>query len=505
MPDKAPSRFREWQTKVANRLARSGHVFLLGVIVACGIEVLNDWNSTLLEINQLRSSVRQKALNYVAILSKPLGAAVEHADATEQTRLTEGLFDDQDAVIVRVCDAKGKTIYERVRDDYKPELAPHKQLYDHLMERDIAGMLKDPAAYKARVAKSRYSDFAQVWTDATARAAAFVSTPPKAPQYDLVLYQDRLRDENHKQNDRISWSVGVLRADEANVGALLVAFDMRKTHAAVRAKYLKGFGVIAFFVALIVVQNVFSRRDKLRLLDLQTRYASAKKALMDAVPSAPLEWNALRASGALQQAKGPVDGLVWDAIATKDQMIVLAADPDGDGIDAAAVGLHVLKSFRKLFAAPKTPDLTEAVRALGAATDEIPLTRPIGIAIVAIDMTGVWDARTTAFASLRVLQGTDIVLPEAIDATAPAGIVGPIRASKGTLAPGASLVVLCAGLGEKEATIEADALARYLQRAHAENVALPVDDAATWARGRSPALAENDIAVLAISSTTPLG
>ena len=62
--------------------------------------------------------------------------------------------------------------------------------------------------------------------------------------------------------------------------------------------------------------------------------------------------------------------------------------------------------------------------------------------------------------------------------------------------------VFCAGLGEKEASLEADALARYLERAHGEGAPLPVEDAATWARGRTPALAENDIAVVAIARRT---
>ena len=38
-------------------------MFLLGLLVACGIEVVVDWNSTLFEINVLRDGMRQRGLN----------------------------------------------------------------------------------------------------------------------------------------------------------------------------------------------------------------------------------------------------------------------------------------------------------------------------------------------------------------------------------------------------------------------------------------------------------
>jgi hypothetical protein len=142
--------------------------------------------------------------------------------------------------------------------------------------------------------------------------------------------------------------------------------------------------------------------------------------------------------------------------------------------------------------------LDDEVTALGAATADIPLTRPIGIAIASIDLeTGAWDARLTAFAQIRALGAMSPAPVAAKDV--PDGIVGPIASCSGTLERGTSLLVFCAGLGEKEGSLEADALTKYLERAHASSTPLPVEDAATWARGRTPALAENDVAVVAIT------
>ncbi len=491
--DKKQSRFREWRTRVSDRLARSSRVFLLGVIVACGIEVITDSSATLNEITNIRANIRHKGENYVGILGKPSQAALHARDGAELGRLSDGLWGDEDAATLRYYDEHGKLVYERIGGKYAPVWNAHKATYEHLMNRDVAGMLGDPAAYKARVANSRYRDFAQIWTDTTQRLGALVSKPAPPPtRLDAVLWQDRLRDENHARDDKTTWAIGVL-----DDGVVLVAFDMRATNDAIRSKYIKGLGIVAFFVGLIVVQNILARRDKLRLLDLQTRYAGAKKALRESLPRAPLERDGFRIAGALDQAKGPVDGMAWSFAETGKRAVALVIDPDGDGIDAAAVGLHMVKTF-KARAESGMASLDEEVAALGAATADIPLTRPIGIAIASIDLeTGAWEARLTAFAQIRAL-GAMSPAPVAVK-DVPDGIVGPIASCSGTLERGTSLLVFCAGLGEKEGSLEADALTKYLERAHASSTPLPVEDAATWARGRTPALAENDVAVVAIT------
>ncbi len=392
MGDEKGGRFREWRSRVSDRLARSSRVFLLGVIVACGVEVMTDWGATLNEINALRTNVRHKGENYVGILGKPSQSALRARDTKELERISDGVFDDEDAAVVRYYDATGKVVFEHVRPEYASTFELHRPLYDHLMERDVSGMLSDPASYKARVKNSRYRDFSQIWTDFTARLSRIVSAPSPPRVLELIVFQDRLRDENHAQTDRVAWAVGVLRDDTDKAGAVVVMFDMRKTNAAVRAKYIKGLGVLAFFLALIVVQNIIARRDKLRLLDLQTRYGNAKSALREALPEKNLETRGIRVAGRLEQAKGPVDGMAWFVSESGERIIVLVVDPDGDGIDAASVGLHMIKVFRARCEAG-VANLDDEVTALGAATTDIPLTRPVGLTLVALDpATGAYDA-----------------------------------------------------------------------------------------------------------------
>jgi hypothetical protein len=141
--------------------------------------------------------------------------------------------------------------------------------------------------------------------------------------------------------------------------------------------------MIVFFVALILLQNISGRRDKLRLLDVGRRYAVAKQALHDAMQKEPVtlvtETGQLSVHGLIEQARESVDGMVWDAAERSGVIDLLIADPDGDGIDAAAIGLHILRTFRSRQQSGVPVKLDEDVRALGAATRDIPLTRPIGI------------------------------------------------------------------------------------------------------------------------------
>jgi hypothetical protein len=80
----------------------------------------------------------------------------------------------------------------------------------------------------------------------------------------------------------------------------------------------------------------------------------------------------------------------------------------------------------------------------------------------------------------------------------PEGLVGPLTRSQGTVPKGSILLATHAGKGGKQSHLDASALGAFLLRLHAAGDPLDVPDAATWARGKSPGLAENDIAVVAV-------
>jgi len=503
------SRFGAWRARVSDRIARSSRFFLLGVVVACGIEVLVDWNQTLMEINVLRSTIRLKGENYVGILGKAADDELAAKDAAGLERLTHGIFDDEDAIYVRFTDANGAVVWDRLKADLPPALAgtgsgSFTQRYAHMMARDAHLALADPAGLAARVANSRYKDFAQAWTDATAKVVAAIAPPkPTGPRHGVVVYQDRLRDENHEKDDTISYAVGTVLGEDGNdLGTVLVAFDMARTNAAVRMKYLKFAGICSFFVALILVQNIVSRRNRLRLLDLEATYATAKRALRDAMPGADVRSGDLVASGSVDQASGPIDGMVWCAADEGGSVLVMVVDPDGEGIDAASVGLHVVRRFMERRHAGARPSLDEELAALGLAAGEIPRTRPLGALLLRVDAgTGAYEALGGSLAHLRVVGGAAPESPvlRASDEALPEGIVGPLRRASGVLGPGASVVAICADAARLDEAAFADGVARYVARTHEPGVAVPTQDAAIWTRGRAAALAERDIGVVAVS------
>lgn len=491
-------------------MVRSSRAFLLGIVIACGIQVLLDWNATLIEINVLRNGIRQKGENYVTILGKASDDELAARDKTGLDRLSHGIFDDEDAVYVRFTDAAGTVVWDKLKpafaDTFKERGNPQPfvKTYARLMDRDTQRALHDPEGLKAHVANSRYKDFAQAWTDATARLlSAVVAPPPPAPNRGVVVYEDRLHDENHLKDDRISYAIGtVLGEDGKDIGTVIVAFDMQRTNDAVRFKYLKFAGLCTFFVALILVQNIVSRRNKLRLLDLNAKNAAAKTALREVMPEKDIRCGGLLVSGAIEQSRGPVDGMLWSAADEGDSLLVLVIDPDGDGVDAAAVALHVMRTFRGRRQDQAKPTLDDELSAIGQAASGIPLTRPLGALLLRVDSkTGAYDALMGDFGQLRVVAAGSVQAPERQPAAfdAPEGILGPIARSSGVLEPGTLLVAVCADASRVEAGSFCDGIARYLARTHEASSVVPAQDAATWGRGKTAALADSDIAVVAVS------
>src|SRR5262245_32273858 len=113
------SRFSSFATRLQDRFARSSRVFLIGLLVACGIEVIVDWNQTLREVTVLRDRMRERGTSYVSMLASAVEKPLIEGDNKELVRLADGLFDDDDVCFVRILDAEGRTLHERVAKEYE--------------------------------------------------------------------------------------------------------------------------------------------------------------------------------------------------------------------------------------------------------------------------------------------------------------------------------------------------------------------------------------------------
>jgi hypothetical protein len=514
-PSADVSRLARWRARVDEWTVRSSRAFLAGLVVACAVEVLVDWNSTIMEINALRNTIRLKGESYVAILGKAADDELAARDKVGLDRLTHGIFDDEDAVYVRFTDAAGVVVWDKLKagfDDVfrqRGGTQPFVAQYASLMDRDSKRALSDPQLLMTHVANSRYKDFAQAWTDATARVvAAFVPPAPAPAHATTVVYQDRLRDDKHQKDSRISYAIGTVVADDGkDIGTVIAAFDMERTEDAVRLRFIKFGGLCSFFVILILVQSSVSRRTKLRLLDLGAKNAAAKTALREAMPDAEVRCGGIVACGAVDQAKGSLDGMIWAAADEGDSLLVLVVDPDGDGVDAAAVALYVARTFRARRAGAARPSLEEEIGALGEGASGIPLTHPLRALLLRVEArTGAYEALSGGVVPLRVAGPGGVEVPKELWETpveTPAGILPPLHRASGILEPGRAIVAVCVDPAKVDAPSVCDAVARFLVREGGEGrdgqgrSALPVQDAATWARGKTGA--ESDIAIVAVS------
>jgi hypothetical protein len=531
-----PSWWATRKERLGGWLARSQHVFLVGVIVACSVEVFVDWNSTLFEINVLRDGLRQRGASYAGVLVKASEAPLRDRDRAALAHLSVGLFDDDDVAYVRFSDPRGEVLYEALRPGLDEQFASHHgkglvSFYRHQIERDSEQILADPKGMAEQMRRSPYRDIVQRWSDAVAALTARLSKPaPPVTPHHVVLYQDRLSDESRRHDREMTYAIGaVVDAHGDKQGVVLVAFSMARTNDATTKKYLKGGLMIAFFVALILVQNVIARRDKLRLLDLEERHRAAKEALQQAMPAGepPRGW---QVGGAIDQAEGPVDGCLWSLEAPPDFLELLVIEPDGEGIDAAATALQIGRAHRRRHeqpgAASQAPAvaggppeglragvIAEEIAALGQAVAGIPLTRPIAIMLLRVaQSSGQIAAMASQVGEVFVLgEGAPRRLTASREEPAPPGVVGPLRHLEGTLGPGEIVALIAAGGGPALAgrsgagrgaeRIDSEAVAAFVasERARHPDLAELAHAATEWARARSPALAGCDLVVVLAS------
>jgi hypothetical protein len=493
-------------TRLRARLARSSQVFLLGVIVACGVEVLVDWNSTFFEIGVLRDRVRERGVSYVSMLARSASSALRTGNKTVLTRLTDGIYDDADVVFVRFTDTAGEVRFERLEPEFAEKFSTERgscfdDYYAKLLRRDIDGVLHDPAGQQQRMAMSRYRDVAERWSDLITELGNRVSKPTPAKSCStLVLYQQALRTAEHTRDDAVTWAFGVVQDEDggAPVGAVLVGFNMARTNAAIRTKYLKGFGMVIFFVGLILVQNMAGRRDKLRLLDLEQRNALARAAIREALPPV-VEAFGLRAAGALEQSAVHVDGMTVEVVKDASGIWLLLVDPDGEGVDAAAVALHVRAVFRSRRENAAPVDLESEVRVLGAASQDMPLSRPLGLIVAHVGGEGAVQAIVGPVGDLRLLSAKSAArLKGEPGPDAPSGVVGPLTRQRGQLASGDALLVVCGGIAEGDVQVDVESVAGFVLRLSPRSAVEVLGDAVTWARGNTPGRDTRDIVIGAV-------
>lgn len=512
-----PSRLAVLRARIRARLSHSSHVFLLGLLVACGIEVVVDWNSTLFEINVLRDGMRQRGLNYSRILANAAVDPMLSFDPEALDRLCEGLFHDEDVVFVRFTDQQGTVMLDRLRDKYGARFAKRRKLpfadyYASQMRRDIGGILADPEMLAQRMASSRHRDFVQAWNDLIERLERRLTGPK--PQVErrgaVVLYQDRLKRKPDGHDAEVTYALSTVTDERGeDLGVVLVAFSMDSVNSQIVKKYLKGLGMVVFFVGLILIQNILSRREKLRLFELEERQRAAKQALREALPAGTgdtIDLGVLTVAGGLLQSEGIVDGVAWDLLApgesgSPSEMLLLVVDPDGEGVSAVATSLHVLRTFRQRRAAGCPSDFLSELTALGQAALTIPLTRPLHLWLLRLDLqSGAIEGVCSPMGAAWVLHPRTAgrsAPPPLLELTetplcsteeTPPGLVGPLFGFRGELPPGALLCGLFTGAGRPTQKRDTDghALAEHLVRTRRNKTELGAVAAAAsgWARGR---------------------
>jgi Stage II sporulation protein E (SpoIIE) len=391
---KPPSKFALAMERLGERLGKSSRVFVGVLLILCGIEVAVDWNSTLYEINVLRAALKQKGENYADLVRKAAEQPLLAYDWDELDRLSRGLFDDDDVVYVRFSDVLGNTLYDRLLPSYgrafeRRHATGFRVFYRRPMDRDARGLLADAAVLKAKMERSRHRDFIQAFNDTMARVVAWFSKPEPAAHDELprVLYQDRLVDEKGERNQELSYALGAITNEQGEgFGVVLVAFKHDRLNRATVGKLLKGLAITVFFVGLILVQNFFSRKAKLRLLGLEAALSAARAAVRGALPAAPEREPGGREVGLAFAQAERVGGTIYDVRRVGDELELVVAVPEGAGVDAAFASVVLRDLYRRT--APESGAPEDVVRALMDAYDRAPLGRAVELLVVRFAPSG---------------------------------------------------------------------------------------------------------------------
>src|SRR5579883_3351965 len=281
MPEPRARRLRE-------RLARSGRLFVAGLIVACGAQVLIEWHTTVREVNGLRGQLRQKGENYVDVLRKASEDAMAEGNGVELDRIAGRLFDDEDVVYVRFQAADGRSVHERLRPSFGERVRrrfrqPFREHYRYVMERDLAQMIGDPVGLRERMEHSRHGDWIQRLTDAEDRLLERLGrAPPESGAKPEILYQDRLAMHHGAADRSLSYALGTIERPDRRgrpLGVVLLAFSDARVERAVASRLVRGAVTTLLFVGLVAAQHLGARRRRLRLLDLEREVAGAREWL----------------------------------------------------------------------------------------------------------------------------------------------------------------------------------------------------------------------------------
>jgi hypothetical protein len=347
---------KELQKLVARlfgKIERSPQVFLAGLVAAFAVEIVVDWNATFYEVNVLRSQLREKAVNYVAILRLAVEDPVAHRDLPRLEQVGRRVLEDDEVSYVRFVGPSGETLVERGVE------LPRR--YPKQIKRDLAGMLDDPAGLRERIAGSRHRDIFQVVTDSEDRAIRFVtggaiSAPATAPAGAEVAYQDRLYDERTRLEDRtVVWALALVERpqtarephDTRPAGLVLIALKTDRLRAAVTKKLLKGTAIVS-------------------------------------LPRAPPTVPGLEAALAFVQAER-LGGTVYDLAAQDGALMLFLACPEGSGVDVAFASVFIRDEERRLHRASPSLAPEALVRDFVAFYRDAPIRRRLDLMALVVD------------------------------------------------------------------------------------------------------------------------
>lgn len=316
-------------TALAERFEANARLFVLVVVAACAVEIVLGWNAFFKEVSVIRGRLREKGSSYAGVLSRAVLPALLAYDWDRMELLATQMLDDPDVRALRFYDSRGQLVFHRAsKEGGETAGAASRERWD----RNARRLVSDPDCGPRLAEEETEHDAIQSYNDFLARMTErFAGGEQEGKKGERVYYQDHLA----PPEDGLAYALHPVRDKIGRVwGAVCIAFSLERVKADIHGALMSNLALTLFFVALVAVNQVMTRREKLQTKAMADEIAGAKAFFKEILPPPPQPVAGLRLDVASAQAPH-LGGGFWAAAPRDEGLDLLLANGSTAGLAAS--------------------------------------------------------------------------------------------------------------------------------------------------------------------------
>lgn len=332
---KSEQSFFQRVAALAERFEFNARLFVLVVVAACAVEILLGWNAFFKEVSVIRGRLREKGCSYAGVLSRAVLPALLAYDWDRMELLAGQMLDDSDVVALRFYDTRGQLVFHRGRSskDTLPSAPLPLQGFTARWDRNARRIVSDPLVGLSLAREETRRDLIQSYNDllADVKTRFGAASEPGKRSAAEGYYQDRLS----PPEDGLAYALHPVRDKLGRVwGAVCIAFSLDRVHEEIHGSFMSNLAMTLFFVALVAVNQILTRREKLQTRAMADEIAEAKRFFQTLLPPPPPPTAGFALDASHLQASH-MGGGFWAAAPRKEGLDLFVANGSTAGLAAS--------------------------------------------------------------------------------------------------------------------------------------------------------------------------